>query len=149
MRASGYAAAMSQKPAVDLMGLSAVEFAEPTEVRIQRGLDKPVAQSSPGSMQLGAINKITQTRLRWALSELTARNLEKVSAWLDELAKASPKAAIESLVEIMKFVTPQQKQMTVESSNPGAGERDMKTYTLAELQGLVLAPPEDRTVSEQ
>lgn len=127
----------------DILGLSATEFAVPTEERIQRGLQSP---GSPGSLQLGAINKITQARLRWAIAELTALNLEKVSKWLDEAAKDSPTAAIDRLIELMKFTTAQQKSMTVEA--PAAGGDNLPQMTLAQLQGLVFQRASE-VVSEQ
>lgn len=127
--------------------LTQVEFAEPTETRVQRGLAKPSAVSSPGSMSLGAINKVTQTRIRWAMAELTAMNLEKVSAWLDALASEHPRAALEIMLELVKFSTPQQKSMTVESTT-GEGV-NFGNLTMKQLQGMVFQTPNDDVVSEQ
>jgi hypothetical protein len=126
---------MSDTQLTDLLG---AEFLEPTEVRVQKGLTSP---GSPGGMQLGAINKITQARIRWALAELTGLQLDKVSGWFDQLAEQSPKAAIELLVELLKFTTPQQKQMTVESATP-QGE-NMGALSLSQLQGLVFRSAAD------
>jgi len=137
---------MSTQP--DLLGLQSAEFEAPTEERIRRGLMNPQAKASPGAMQLGAINKITQTRIRWAMAELTALNLEKVSKWLDDLAADSPKAALEIMLELVKFSTPQQKSMTVEGA---PAEGNMQQLTLAQLQGLVFrqVAEEDGVVSTQ
>lgn len=126
----------------DLLG---AEFMQPTEARLKKGLTSP---GSPGSLQLGAINKITQARMRWALAELTALNLEKVSSWLDDLAKDSPKAAMDALLELIKFTTPQQKSMTVESQP--ANDGNLPQMSLSQLQGLIFRnATEDAPVSEQ
>lgn len=99
-------------------------------------------------MQLGAINKITQARIRWAVAELTALNLEKVSRLVDELGKDSPKAALDFLLELLKFTTPQQKSMTVESTP--ADSTNYGNLTVKQLQGLVFSQvPDSGVVSEQ
>jgi hypothetical protein len=145
MRAARYAQrvnAPTQMP--DLLGLSDSEFAEPTETRIQKSLSNP---GSPGSLQLGAINKITQARIRWAIAELTALQLEKVDKLFDQLAADSPKAAADFLLELLKFSTPQQKSMTVETA-PNGGD-NLPQMSLAQLQGLVFRSASDGVVSEQ
>lgn len=119
----------------DLLGLQNAEFEVPSEQKLQKSLANP---HSPGSMQLGAIRQITQARIRWALAELVALNFEKVSAWLDEAAKDSPTAAIDRLIELTKFVTAQQKSMTVEAPPPG--DVNYGQYSLAQLQQMVLNP---------
>lgn len=131
----------------DLSFLQDSEFAEPTETRARKTLES-VAGGQPASMTLGAVNKISQARIRYALAELTGMNLEKVSAWLDSLAKDSPKAAIDALIELLKFTTPQQKSVSVETL-----PTDTTNYgnlTLKQLQGLVFQQSNgDGVVSEQ
>lgn len=134
-------------PATSLDFLQGAEFDEPTEVRIQRGLANPVEKADKATMTLGAINKVTKARLAWAVAELTAMNLEKVSAWLDEAAKDSPVAAIDRLIELLKFTNPQQKSMTVE--NLPTDTTNYGNLTLKQLQGLVFQQPVDGVVSEQ
>lgn len=135
---------MPHPPNLDF--LTQTEFAQPTETRIKRGLESPVDRSTSGTMQLGAINKISQARIRYAVAELTGMNLDKASKWLDDLAAEHPRAALEMLVELLKFTTPQQKSMIVDNT-PG----DATNYgnlTVKQLQGLVFAPG-DGVVSEQ
>lgn len=135
-------------PPMSLDFLTQTEFDQPTEDRIKRGLAKPVDQSSPGSMQLGAINKISQARIRYAVAELTGMNLDKASQWLDMLAAEHPRAALEMLIELLKFTTPQQKSMSVE--NVPTEQTNFGNLTLKQLQGLVFqAPGADGVVSEQ
>lgn len=132
----------------DLEFLQGAEFAQPTETRLRRGLENPVEKANQNTMTLGAINKITKARLAWAVSELAAMNLEKASLWLDDLAKDSPAAALDRLIELLKFTTPQQKSMTVENA-PSDGV-NYGNLTLKQLQGLVFQQPaEDGVVSEQ
>jgi hypothetical protein len=133
--------------------LTQAEFDVPTEDRVKRGLTTPVANAvanrnhGGGGMQLGAINKITEARIQWALAELTGMNLEKVSGWLDDLAKDSPAAALDRLIELLKFTAAQKKSMTVEST-PAGGGANFGNLTLKQLQGLVFQAPGD-VVSEQ
>lgn len=139
---------MPEPTKLDFLSLTQAEFAQPTESRLQRGLAAPVERSSAGAMQLGAINKISQARIRYAVAELTGMNLEKASTWLDSLAADSPAKALEVLLELLKFTTPQQKSVTVEQ-----GQSDGVNYgnlTLKQLQGLVFqSPGDDGTVAEQ
>lgn len=136
--------------------LTQAEFDVPTETRVQRTLAAPTPVADAvatrnqgrGSMQLGAINKITEARIQWALAELTGMNLEKVSGWLDDLAKDSPAAALDRLIELLKFTTAQKKSMTVESA-PAGGGANFGNLTLKQLQGLVFQTPADGVVSEQ
>jgi hypothetical protein len=133
---------------LDFLSLTQEEFAQPTERRIQRGLEQPVDKSNAGSMQLGAINKISQARIRYAVAELTGMNLDKASAWLDALALDSPAKALELLLELLKFTTPQQKSMTVESTPTET--TNFGNLTMKQLQGLVFqAANADGVVSEQ
>lgn len=133
---------------LDFLTLTQGEFDQPTETRIRRGLESPVSQASPGAMTLGAINKISQARIRNAVAELTGMNLEKASMWLDDLAKDSPAAALDRLIELLKFTTPQQKSVSVEQT-PSDGV-NYANLTLKTLQGLVFqAPGDDGVVAEQ
>ena len=128
--------------------LTEAEFEQPTEARIKRGLESPVSQASPGAMTLGAINKVSQARIRHAVAELTGMNLEKASKWLDELAADSPAAALDRLIELLKFTTAQQKSVTVE--NTQSDGVNYGNLTLKQLQGLVFQPPgDDGVVAEQ
>lgn len=103
---------------------------------------------TPTSMTLGVINKVSQARIRYAVAELTAMNLEKVSALVDKLGEDSPKAALDFLLELLKFTTPQQKSMTVE--NLPADQTNYGNLTLKQLQGLVFQQAGDGgVVSEQ
>lgn len=140
--------------------LQQAEFDVPTETRVQRTLATPVAtpvanavaarNNGGSSMQLGAINKITEARIQWALAELTGMNLEKVSGWLDDLAKDSPAAALDRLIELLKFSTAQKKSVTVESSGGPTSGTNFGNLTLKQLQGLVFQQPNDAgVVSEQ
>lgn len=144
---TGYAMYATLRP-MSLDFLTDVEFDVPTETRVKRGLESPVQKSTPGALQLGAINKITKARLAWAVAELTAMNLEKVSKWLDEAAKDSPVAAIDRLIELLKFTNPQQKSMTVE--NVPTDTTNFGNLTTKQLQALVFQPAgADGVVSEQ
>ena len=139
---------MADPTKLDFLTLTQGEFDAPTSERVQRGLATPADKPSPGTMQLGAINKISQARIRWALAELTGLQLEKVSAWFDSLAAESPKAALETLIELLKFTTPQQKSVTVESAQTG-GE-NFGAMSLRQLQGYVMnGASDDKTVSTQ
>lgn len=139
---------MPQPTKLDFLSLTQGEFEQPTETRMKRGLESPNERAGTGTMQLGAINKITQARIRYAMAELTGMQLDKVSVWFDALAADSPAKAIELLIELVKFTTPQQKSMTVESAPIDTA--NYGNYTLRQLQGLVFQPAgEDGVVSEQ
>lgn len=140
---------MAPPKTLDFLTLTQGEFAQPTEARIKRGLETPVEKSSPGALQLGAINKITKARLAWAVAELTALNLEKVSAWLDSAAADSPKTAVELLIELLKFTNPQQKSVTVE--NLPNDTTNYGQWSLSQLQGVALSGllPDANVVAEQ
>src|SRR5687768_15117887 len=70
---------------LDFLTLTQGEFDVPTETRVKRTLEQADSRQGSGTMQLGAINKISQARIRYAVAELTGMNLEKASKWLDEL----------------------------------------------------------------
>jgi hypothetical protein len=143
---TGYVMYATLRP-MSLDFLTDVEFDVPTETRIKQGLAKPVERSTTGGMQLGAINKVSQARIRYALAELTGMQLDKVSAWFDALALDSPAKALELLIEILKFTTPQQKQVSVE--NVPTDHTNYGNLTMKQLQGLVFPQPTDAPVSEQ
>jgi hypothetical protein len=127
--------------------LQGAEFAEPTEVRVQKALTH-AQPAGTGGMQLGAINRITRARLQWAVAELAGMGIDEAMVWLRDLAKDSPAAALDRLIEIIKFTSPQQKSMTVE--NVPTDSTNYGNLTVKQLQGLVFAQPtDDRTVSEQ
>lgn len=140
---------MAQPTNLDFLTLTQSEFTQPTEARVKRGLETPVEKSNPGALQLGAINKITKARLAWAVAELTAMNLEKVSKWLDEAAADSPTAAIDRLIELLKFTNPQQKSVTVE--NLPNDTTNYGQWSLSQLQGVALNGllPDANVVAEQ
>lgn len=88
-----------------------------------------------GAMKLGAFRSLTKARVGYMLADLTAQMMPEVQVWLRDLAKDSPKAAVDAFLELAKFSTPQMKHMAVERD---AGDGPMRARSLRELQGMVL-----------
>jgi hypothetical protein len=107
------------------------EFQMSSEEAIRYGLEQPGAPHTP---KLTRIDKVTNARIRYAVSELVAMNLDNVNVWLGQVAAQSPKAAIELMIELMQFTTPKLKtiavQVTDDTQNP-------KSMTIDQLQKLI------------
>jgi hypothetical protein len=67
----------------------------------------------PTKMQAARLKQYTQQKIREAIQQLTAGNIDAVHFWLHEVAKDSPSRAIELFIELTKFSVPQLKEATM------------------------------------
>lgn len=93
-----------------------------------------VLPPDPAMMGQKYLKLHTQNKIRQAFHNLAINNLDAVQTWLHEIAKDSPKAAIDAFIELAKFSLPQLKETAVTVTQNNA----TKTYTssqdiLAEL----------------
>lgn len=117
------------------------EFARNTYVQdgIQLTSDQRLALSltspeHPAAMSPTKVEKITKNQIRNALADLVHGKMDKVSGWLDRIAEDSPAAAVDRLIELLKFTTPQVKAVAVDVRS---GDGSVKTYSSQELQQMI------------
>lgn len=106
------------------------EFQLTSEERLKHSLDSPGAR---GALTTNQVNKVTKARIQYALAELAHNNTENVQKWLEEVAKDSPKNAIELYLELLQFTTPKIKAVAV----------DMRHTTEVNPQGMSLQQLQD------
>lgn len=107
--------------------LATGEFQLTSDERAQLGLQQP---GHPAAMPLPRIGKVAVARLRWAMGELVALNVDNVNAWLQEAAKDSPSRAIELFIELAKFSAPQLKAVAVDVRSGDGSVRSLSTSDL-------------------
>jgi hypothetical protein len=101
------------------------------EERIKLGLEIP---GDPRAFGLRKIDGITASRLRYALSELVALNIDNINVWIQQVAAQSPKAAIELMLELAQFSLPKLKAIAVQVDDRSANPRQM---SVADLQKII------------
>src|SRR5688572_11671894 len=118
------------------------EFVLTTEERLQFSLERP---NDSRALTTGQVNKVTKARIQYALSELAHNNAPNVQRWLEEVARESPKIAIELYLELLQFTIPKIKAVAVDMRHT-SGDSNPKELSLAELQQMVNA---EKVVSSQ
>lgn len=88
------------------------------------------------SLTIRQANGITTARIRYALAELANMNLDNAHRWLNEVAKDSPKAALELLMALLEFNVPKVKAIAVDVRS---GDGSIKTLSMKELEERVAA----------
>ena len=111
-----------------------------SEQRLNLALVDP---THPLALKPQQVSGITKSRLRHMLADLVAMNMDNLNTWLAELAKEHPRAAIEMVIELAKFTTPQQKAVAVDVRDQGG---NLKSYSVAQLEAML---NEQSVVSEQ
>lgn len=111
-----------------------------TEQRMTLSLVNP---NHPLALPAGKVGTITKNRVRYMLAELVAMNMPKINQWLDDLAKEHPRAAIDALIELAKFTTPQQKAVSVDVRENGG---NVRSYSVTQLEQMMR---ESNVVSDQ
>jgi hypothetical protein len=102
-----------------------------TDERIQLGLENPDA---PHALKLRIADKVTNSRIRYAMSQLLNENLDNMNKWIREVAAQSPKAALELMIELAQFTTPKLKAIAVQVDDRSANPQNM---SISELEKLV------------
>ena len=115
------------------------------------GSGKPSTQEMVGLTQAAKtlvlskreVNAIARTRVEWAFSQLTLAKMEKVSQWLDDLAKTNPREALDAYMQLTEFVMPRLKAINKErrgreADGPGDGDdsRGWGGMSVAELEAI-------------
>lgn len=111
--------------------LASGEFQLTTEDRLRLGVEQP---DHPQALSQGRIKNATVARIRYAMSELAALNIDNVDRWLSEVGKDSPAKAVELFIEIMKFSAPQLKAVAVDVRS---GDGSVRTLSTADLERVV------------
>lgn len=111
--------------------LATDEFQLTTEERLQLGLNNP---GHPAALPQNRLKGVTANRIRYAMAELAAMNVENVHNWLQQLGKDSPKAAIDAFIELAKFSAPQMKAIAVDVRS---SDGSVKTLSTADLERVV------------
>ncbi len=75
---------------------------------------------------IGAIDRVSRSKIRYGVSELVALNIDNVNRWLQEIANGTkdesgkwvshpaPRAAIELFIELLQFSVPKMKSVAVD-----------------------------------
>lgn len=103
--------------------LALVDAALSTEDRLKLALTQSQAKG------------VTQNRIRHAMSELAAGNIQNVHRWLGEVAETSPAKAVELFLQLAEFTLPKVKAIQVADTTPGR-ERSLLGMSVAELEAL-------------
>ena len=118
-------------PAFGQHALASDEFQLTTEERIRLGLAQP---AHPQALSQARIGKVAVNRIRYALGELTAMNVDNVNEWLQKLAADSPKAAIDAFIQLCEFSTPRLKAIAVDVRS---SDGSVKHVSTSELERIV------------
>lgn len=102
-----------------------------TEDRIRLGLAEP---GNPKAFGVRKIDGITAGRLRYAMSELIAMNIDNIDTWIKQVAAQSPKAAIELMLQLAEFSLPRLKAIAIQVDDRSANPRAM---SVADLQRVI------------
>lgn len=110
------------------------EFQMTTQERIAAGLaDTPQA----GALSLPKINALGKARLRTALSELAAGNVDNVNLWLQQVAAQSPAKAIELFIQLAEFGAARLKAVATVSANFNEGDAPLRNASVHDLMRIV------------
>ncbi len=132
---------MPTKPAMsDLLGDPLEPIDEfgvlPREEKIQQSLERPQA---PGALAIGSINNITKARIRFSLSQLIALEIPQMQLALRELQRESPKAYLETVMELATFSLPKLKAVAIDVSD-NRENQNARQLTMEELQSALTDP---------
>lgn len=116
----------------DLIGGDINEFGSlPREEHVRQSLEKPQA---PGALKIGSINNITKARIRYAMSQLIALEIPQIQQALRDLQAESPRAYLETVMELMTFSLPKLKSVEIDVS---ANSESAKNMSIADLQSAL------------
>lgn len=101
------------------------------EDRLMLGLQEP---GNPKAFGMRKIDGITAGRLRYAMSELVAMNIDNIDTWIKQVAAQSPKAAIELMLQLSEFSLPRLKAIAIQVDDRSANPR---TMSVADLQKII------------
>ncbi len=108
------------------------EFSLSPEERLRYSLANP---GDPKSLTPRAAHAITKARISYALAELAHGMQDEVALWIRDVARTSPKAAVELYFELIQFSVPKLKAIE-HTHAPAESGKPMKDYTFEELQRL-------------
>lgn len=118
-----------------------------TRERLELALGTPVEVSHPLALSQTQAKKVTQNRIRSAMAELAHGKIDKVSAWLDNVAADDPARAIELFLQLTEFSLPKLKAVAIDVKS---SDGNVKTLSVAQLEALVNGAGGDHSiVSEQ
>lgn len=111
------------------------------EERLQRSLLGTLPNGVPPA-PLGAIDRVSRSKIRYGISELVSLNIDNVNLWLQTIANGdkenhtppNPRAAIELFIELLQFSVPKMKAVSVDMKSR---DGSMQRLSLADLQTLV------------
>jgi len=109
-----------------------------TQERLQITFNAP---GDSRALTARAVNSITKSQIRYYMSEILHGNLDKINAWLDEVAKDSPAKALELLMQFAEFSTPRLKAVAVQMSDPTAPNGAKRTLSYADLERIAAGEP--------
>lgn len=116
-----------------------------TQRRLEMALSTDPAQSQHAlALTQREAKKVTQNRMRNALSELAHGKIDKVAAWIDEVAEKDPARAVELFMQLAEFAIPRLKAVTLEVS---ADTKPLREMSIAQLEAMMNG--DDSVVSSQ
>jgi hypothetical protein len=111
-------------------------FASLALVNADLGVELPTEQRLQLALSQSQARGVTQNRIRAAMAELAAGNIENVHKWLGQVAEQSPAKAVELFLELAQFTLPKVKAVAVDVSQRSNGERSLLGMSLAELEAM-------------
>jgi hypothetical protein len=105
------------------------EFCMSPEERIKYSLEVP---NRAGALSPRQLTPIMKARINYQLANMAAELQGEATQWIRDLARTSPRQALEAYFELLKFTTPQQKAAEITHNVNDA--RPAKVLTVAELQ---------------
>lgn len=111
---------------------------KPKEIAKRLSVDEKLKLvGEPAGFTTREANRVTQSRLQYALSDLAEGNVGNVNEWLRQVGEHHPAEAIRLYMELLEFRMPRMKAAQVIASanfTPGAdGSKDLRTMTIDEL----------------
>lgn len=117
-----------------------------TQKRLELALGgTPETTNHPLALTQGQAKKITQNRIRSAMAEMAHGKIDKVNAWLDEVADKDPARAIELFMQLAEFTLPKLKAVAIDVKTTDGTVRNL---SVAQLEAMVRGD-DANVVSEQ
>lgn len=98
----------------------------------------------PLALTQGQAKKVTQNRIRSAMAEMAHGKIDKVNAWLDNVAADDPARAIELFMQLAEFTLPKLKAVAIDVKST---DGNVKSLSIAQLEAMVRG--DDSVVAEQ
>ena len=102
-----------------------------TEQRLNLAL---IAPDDPRALTQGVTRQVTQNRIRAAMAELAHGKIERVSAWLEDVARTNPAKAVELFMQLAEYSLPKLKAVAIDVRS---SDGSVKQLSVSDLEKIV------------